>query len=134
MSTLTLANMGLRNVSNLFDYVNDSFEKDYDDWPTNFKNWASDNNTHFNETDEGYEFYVALPGLTKEQVDVSVLDNRVKIAAKGKSATREVEYDKTFAVPTKADPESLEAEMENGMLSITISKREKEKNRTIKVK
>ena len=58
--------MGLRNVSNLFDYVNDSLEKDYDDWPVNFKNWASDNNTHFNETDEGYEFYVALPGLTKE--------------------------------------------------------------------
>ena len=44
------------------------------------------------------------------------------------------EYDKTFSVPTKSDPQTLEAKMENGMLSITISKREKEKNRTITVK
>ena len=54
MSTLTLANMGLRNVSNLFDYVNDSLERDYDDWAGSFKSLSSDNNTHFNETDEGY--------------------------------------------------------------------------------
>jgi len=134
MSTLTLANMGLRNVSNLFDYVNDNLEKDYNDWASSWKGWTSDNNTHFNETDDGYEFYVALTGLTKDEVDVSVLDNRVKITAKGKSAGREVEYDKTFSVPTKADAETLEAKMENGMLSITISKREKEKNRTITVK
>ena len=134
MSTLTLANMGLRNVSNLFDYVNDSLERDYDDWAGSFKSLSSDNNTHFNETDEGYEFYVALAGLTNDEVDVSVLDNRVKITAKGTSAGREGEYDKTFSVPTKADSETLEAKMENGMLSITISKREKEKNRTITVK
>ena len=126
--------MGLRNVSNLFDYVNDSLENDYDDWTASWKGWATDNNTHFNETDEGYEFYVALAGLTKDQVDVSVLDNNVKIVAKGKSAGREVKYDKAFSVPTKAEPETLEAKMENGMLSITISKREKEKNRTITVK
>ena len=134
MSTLTLANMGLRNVSNLFDYVNDTFDKDYDQW--DYQSWrnSTDNNTYFNETDDGYEFYVGLAGLSKDDVDVSVLDNKVKIIAKGESATREVEYDKTFSVPTKADSETLEAKMENGMLSITISKREKEKNRTITVK
>lgn len=139
MSTITLANMGLRNVSNLFDYVNDSLNGDsawneYDEWTKSWKGWASDNNTHFNETDEGYEFYVALSGLTKDEVDVSALNNTVKITAKGKSAGREVEYDKTFSIPTKAAQETLEAKMENGMLSITISKREKEKNRTIAVK
>jgi len=134
MSTLTLANMGLRNVENLFDYVNNSLERDYDDWASSWKSWATDNNTHFNETDEGYDFYVALAGLSKEEVDVSVIDNKVKVVAKGKSAGREVEYDKTFSVPTKADAETLEAKMENGMLSIAISKREKEKNRTITVK
>jgi len=134
MSTLTLANMGLRNVENLFDYVNNSLEKDYDDWATSWKGWTTDSNTHFNETDDGYEFYVALSGLSKDEVEVSVLDNKVKIVASGKSAGREVKYDKAFSVPTKAEPETLEAKMENGMLSITISKREKEKNRTIAVK
>ena len=37
MSTITLANMGLRNVANLFDYVNDSLDGDrawsnHDEW------------------------------------------------------------------------------------------------------
>ena len=139
MSTITLANMGLRNVENLFDYVNDSLNgdrawNDYDEWTKSWKGWATDNNTHFNETDDGYEFYVALSGLNKDEVEVSVLDNKVKIVANGKSAGSEVKYDKAFSVPTKAEPETLEAKMENGMLSITISKREKEKNRTITVK
>jgi len=130
--------MGLRNVSNLFDYVNDSFEgdkawNDYDEWTKSWKGWATDNNTHFNETEDGYSFYVALAGLEKDDVKVNVADNRVRVEAKGKSAEREVEYDKSFSIPTKADITTLEAKMENGMLSINISKREKDKNRTIKV-
>ena len=130
--------MGLRNVSNLFDYVNDSFEgdkawNDYDEWTKSWKGWATDNNTHFNETEDGYSFYIALAGLEKDDVKVNVADNRVRIEAKGKSAEREVEYDKSFSIPTKADITTLEAKMENGMLSINISKREKDKNRTINV-
>jgi HSP20 family molecular chaperone IbpA len=130
--------MGLRNVANLFDYVNDSLDgdrawSDHDEWTQAWKGWANDNNTHFNETEDGYSFYVALAGLEKDEVKVSVADNRVKIEAKGKSAEREVEYDKSFSVPTKADITTLEAKMENGMLSINIGKREKDKNRTIKV-
>tara|TARA_B100000287_G_C20643916_1_gene784465 strand:- start:284 stop:688 length:405 start_codon:yes stop_codon:yes gene_type:complete len=133
MSTLTLANMGLRNVSNLFDYVNDSLENDYNDWTTSWKGWATDNNTHFNETDEGYDFFVALAGLSKEDVKVNVADNQIKIEAKGSSAGRDVEYNKSFSVPNKADASTLEAKMENGMLSINISKREKDKNRAIEI-
>ena len=87
----------------------------------------------FNETEDGYSFYIALAGLEKDDVKVNVADNRVRIEAKGKSAEREVEYDKSFSIPTKADITTLEAKMENGMLSINISKREKDKNRTINV-
>ena len=126
--------MGLRNVSNLFDYVNDSLESDYKDWANSWKGWSSDNNTHFNETEDGYSFYVALAGLSKDDVKVTVVDNRVSIKASGTSAEREVEYDKSFSIPTKANAETLEATMENGMLSIIISKREKDKNRTVEIK
>ena len=125
--------MGLRNVSNLFDYVNDSLESDYKEWADSWKGWSSDNNTHFNETEDGYSFYLALSGLTKEDVKINVVDDYISVHAEGTSAGREVDYKKSFSIPTKADKETLEAKMENGMLSITISKREKDKNRTIKV-
>ena len=126
--------MGLRNVSNLFDYVNDSLENDYKDWATSWKGWATDNNTHFNETEDGYSFYLALAGLTKDDVKVNIVDDYIGVHAKGTSAEREVEYKKSFSIPTKADKETLEAKMENGMLSITISKREKDKNKTVEIK
>ena len=126
--------MGLRNVSNLFDYVNDSLENDYKEWANSWKGWSADNNTHFNETEEGYSFYLALAGLTKDDVKVNVVDDYIGVHAKGTSAGREVEYKKSFSIPTKADKETLEAKMENGMLSITISKREKDKNKTVEIK
>jgi len=126
--------MGLRNVSNLFDYVNDSMGSDYEDWANSWKGWSSDNNTHFNETEDGYSLFLALAGLTKKDVKVNVVDNYVSVHAEGTSALREVEYKKSFSIPTKADPETLEAKMENGMLSIAISKKEKDKNKTVEIK
>lgn len=126
--------MGLRNVSNLFDYVNDSLDNDYKEWANSWKGWSTDNNTHFNETEEGYSFYLALAGLNKDDVKVNVVDDYIGVHAKGTSAEREVEYKKSFSIPTKADKETLEAKMENGMLSITISKREKDKNKTVEIK
>ena len=126
--------MGLRNVSNLFDYVNSSLEDDYKEWASSWKGWSSDNNTHFNEEEDGYSFYLALSGLTKEDVKINVVDDYISVHAEGTSAGREVNYTKSFSIPTNADKETLEAKMENGMLSITISKREKDKNKTVEIK
>lgn len=75
-----------------------------------------------------------MAGLSKEDVAVTTLDRAVKVEAKGSSAGQEVEANKSFSLPEKADPETLEAKMENGMLSITISKREKDKNKTVDIK
>jgi len=126
----TLANMGLGNVRNLFDFVNDSLGGD-EEWA---KSWSPDNNSLFDETEDGYAFYIPFAGLSKDNVKVNVADNRVKVEAKGEAAGQKVEYDRSFSIPNKADVTTLEAKMENGLLSITISKKEKDKNRTIDVK
>jgi HSP20 family molecular chaperone IbpA len=128
----TLANMGLGNVRNIFDFVNDSLGGD-EEWTKSWKDWSTDNNSLFNETEDGYAFYIPFAGLGKDNVKVSVADNRVKVEAKGEAAGQEVDYARSFSVPNKADVTTLEAKMENGLLSITISKKEKDKNRTINV-
>jgi HSP20 family molecular chaperone IbpA len=125
----TLANMGLGNVRNLFDFVNDNLGGD-EEWA---KSWWTDNNSLFDETEDGYAFYIPFAGLSKDNVKINVADNRVKVTAKGEAAGQKVEYDRSFSIPNKADVTTLEAKMENGLLSITISKREKDKNRTINV-
>ena len=132
MSTYTLANMGLGNVRDLFGFVNDSLGGE-DEWTKAWKGWSSDNNTHFDETEDGYNFHIPFAGLSKDNVKVNVADNRIKVEVKGEVAGQKVEYDRSYSVPNKADITTLEAKMENGLLSITISKREKDKNRTINV-
>ena len=124
--------MGLGNVRNIFDFVNDSLGGD-EEWAKAWKCWATDNNSLFDETEDGYAFYIPFAGLSKDNVKISVADNRVKVEAKGDAAGQKMEYDRSFQIPNKADVTTLEAKMENGLLSITISKKEKDKNRTINV-
>jgi len=131
-NTYTLANMGLGNVRDLFGFVNESLGGE-DEWTKAWQGWTADNNSHFNETEDGYKFHIPFAGLSKDNVKVSVADNRIKVEAKGEAVGQEIDYARSFSVPNKADITTLEAKMENGLLSITISKREKDKNRTINV-
>ena len=128
--------MGLRNISNIFDYVSDSLDPGYNDWVDAWRDFgqaSSGNSSLFKETEDGYTLYIPLAGLTKEDVSVTTLDSVVKVEAKGSSAGQEVEANKSFSLPEKADPETLEAKMEKGMLSITVQKRLKDKQKTLKI-
>lgn len=128
--------MGLRNISNIFDYVSDSLDPGYNDWVDAWRDFgqaSSGNSSLFKETEDGYTLYIPLAGLSKEDVSVTTLDSVVKVEAKGSSAGQEVEANKSFSLPEKADPETLEAKMEKGMLSITVQKRLKDKQKTLKI-
>jgi HSP20 family molecular chaperone IbpA len=136
MSTLTLNNMGLRNISDVFDYVSDSLNPGYNDWVDAWRDFGPakyGNSSLFKEADDGYTLYIPLSGLSKDDVTITTLDNVVKVEAKGDSAGQEVEVNKSFSLPEKADPETLEAKMEKGMLSITVQKRLKDKQKTLKI-
>ena len=128
--------MGLRNISDVFDYVSDSLNPGYNDWVDSWRDFGSSrsgNSSLFEETEDAYTLHIPLAGLAKEDVTVTTLDNAVKIEAKGTSAGQEVETNKSFSRPEKADPETLEAKMEKGMLSITVQKRLKDKQKTLKI-
>lgn len=128
--------MGLRNISDIFDYVSDSLDPGYNDWVDAWRDFGqtrSGNSSLFKETEDGYTLYIPLVGLSKEDVAVTTLDSVVKVEAKGSSAGQEVEANKSFSLPEKADPETLEAKMEKGMLSITVQKRLKDKQKTLKI-
>ena len=128
--------MGLRNVSDIFDYVSDSLSPGYNEWVDAWRDYGStrsNNSSLFKETEDGYTLYIPLAGLGKEDATVTTLDNVVKVEAKGTSAGQEVEISKSFSIPEKADPETLEAKMEKGMLSIIVQKRLKDKQKTLKI-
>ena len=138
-NTLSFNNMGLSNISDMFRWADEALSHAYDDdwisaWRTGAPNRATGkSNSIFQESEDSYSLYVPLTGLGKEDVNVCVLDGVIKLTAKGTVAGQELDISKTFPLPTKADPETLEAKMEKGLLSISVQKRQKDKQKVITV-
>jgi len=97
------------------------------------------------EDDDAYHIEVDLPGVKKEDVDVSVDKNILTI--KGKREVRsEVSEDdyyrvesrygtfaRSFTLPEKVDVENIKAHTEDGVLEITIPKLQVIKDTTKKI-
>jgi len=90
------------------------------------------------ETDTCYTVTCDVPGLTKDQLKVSVRGRRVELEttdpaptptgaeSSGKLLYREratPRYARTVALPTEVDPENAVAKYENGVLILTLTKK-----------
>ncbi len=91
------------------------------------------------EDEKAFYVCVDLPGLTREQIHLEVLDNTVRIkgerplppppeAEKTACLLRmEIDsgpFERTFEMPPAADLSTIEAKLVNGFLWITMTKRE----------
>jgi HSP20 family protein len=98
------------------------------------------------ETEDGLTMTVELPGIDPKDVEVGVENNRLSIkgerhfeqADEGETYHR-VEraygsFERTFTLPSAYDAENIEARSKDGVLTLTIPKREEAKPRSIKVK
>lgn len=119
----------------------DVFSKNFSDIMDEFFNdVVSQRNNSFvpginiSETDEHFEVSVELPGMTKEDIDVSLDNGRLTISGErtfedkeeGKTyhrvETRYGSFNRSFQLPDNVDEESINATYENGLLNITINK------------
>jgi HSP20 family protein len=86
------------------------------------------------EADERYHIEVELPGVKKENVDINVDGNVLKISGE-RNVREEVKdedyhkvesryglFSRAFTLPEKVDISNIEAEFVNGILEITIPK------------
>ncbi len=100
------------------------------------------------ETENAHIIELAIPGVKKEEVTIDLHENKLTIGLAKKEETtektslkerREFNYSKfsrAFNLPKNIDFDRIEATNENGILTVTIPKREEEikKNRTITIK
>ena len=98
------------------------------------------------DKDEAVEVTAELPGVKKDELDVTVSDNTLTIRGstsheekeeKGEYYRREIhqgEFARTIALPAGVDGDQAKAAFENGVLRITLPKLEKAKRLSIKVK
>lgn len=97
--------------------------------------------------DNEIEVQAALPGIKKEDLDVTINNQTITIrtstkeekkeAEKGKYFRREItrgEFQRTVSLPDNVDDANAKASFKDGILTVTIPKTEKSKRKTIEIK
>jgi len=87
-----------------------------------------------------------LPGFSSEDIDVQVKENLLLVQAlreeelteeaskEKKQAEKQVVFEKSFVIPEDLSRDQFEAEMKNGLLTLTLPRKEKPQALSIKVK
>ena len=126
----------------------DSLFNDFfrDEFPVSFRNGAVLKSPAVNiaETEDSYRIEVAAPGLTKGDFEVKVDKDLLTISAKreaknedeGETYTRRefsyVEFTRNFHLPETVNAEGIAANYDNGILHITLAKKEEAKPQPVK--
>jgi len=96
--------------------------------------------------DQSIEVQAALPGVKKEDVNVSIHHQTITISTTSKEEKKEEEpgkyfrreishgqFKRTLSLPDNIDDEQAKASFKDGILTVTIPKTEKSKNKSLAI-
>jgi HSP20 family protein len=99
------------------------------------------------ENDKEYRISAELPGMSENDVDVTISDDRLRITGEKRSEHEEGKegdvyvmersygsFERSFPVPDAADADKATAEFKNGVLTITLPKKPEARKATRKIK
>ena len=98
------------------------------------------------EDDDHFYFVAELPGLSKDDIEVTLEDGVLTISGEKKDDREENKegyhlrerrygkFSRSFRLPTEVDPNKVGAHLKDGVLSVTLDKAEAIKPKTIEVK
>lgn len=97
------------------------------------------------ETPEAYKLHAELPGLSKDDIQITLEHNVLRLSGERKF-DRDVKKEsfqriertygsflRSFALPSQVDNEGVQAAFENGVLTVTVPKKEQAKPRQIAI-
>lgn len=128
---------------NLIDEFFNTLEQQSNGSPEEIVDFVPAVNTR--EGDDAYYVELDLPGIKKEDVEISVDKNILTIKGKREFKNEEEKDDyyrvesaygtfaKSFTLPEKVDSDNIHASGENGVVEITIPKLKVEKDTTKKI-
>jgi len=97
------------------------------------------------ESEEDYKIEVAAPGLNKEDFQINLKKDTLSVWAEKKVAEGEqkaysrkefdyLSFARSFVLPETIDAEKIAAEYVNGILTITIGKKDESKLKSVEIK
>jgi len=99
--------------------------------------------TNILEEENSFVFTMEMPGLTRENVEVQLEDDRLVIKGEAAKETEEkgmirreyssARFERTFNLGTDIDSEKISAKMENGVLTVTLPKKPEKLGRRVEI-
>ena len=128
MSTLT---RHLNPIRNMFLLDNQDYDP-FKDFFNNFSKALSDDHrlTDIKDNGDVYTVSIELPGYKKGDVKAEVNDGILTVTAEKDGKTT---YQNSFSIKSDVDTKSITANLEYGILTLTLPKKEVSKPRKIKV-
>lgn len=146
-----------RSMRSGFDDLFDSFRSEFDDmmnfwWPmTPVRRRIRPTTVGYPISDiedkgDHYELKADLPGVSKDDVDITVTNDTIEISGEQKKAKEEesenyllrerrwASFKRSYGLPDEVLPDEAEAEMKNGILTVKVPKKEPTKIEVHKVK
>jgi len=133
------------SVSNLQRDVNDFFKRRAEDDELECRGaWIP--NIDISETEDTIKLYAELPGVTKDDIQITVKDGLLSISGERKpTADQEKErfyrverkfgdFCRQFQLSSQIDTNNVSAAFKDGVLSLTLSKREEAKAKEISIR
>jgi HSP20 family protein len=126
-----------------FSRLLDTFFNDLQGEEVSNRSWVPP--VDIQETAEGYKLQAELPGLTREDINITLENNVLRLSGERKfekdvkkESYHRVErtygaFSRAFALPQQVNPEGVQAAFENGVLTILVPKAEQAKPRKIEI-
>lgn len=134
------------NNGSLMNWIfDDVFMRDSFNGVQSKKENTSKPKTNIIETEKSFKLELAAPGYNKEEFSIDIENKNLKISGKKKSSKEKINFrmkefesnsfERIFALSENTDIENINAEYTNGILHITLPKKELErKSLEIKIK
>lgn len=107
------------------DKIFDSFFNNYVDYGT----LTTTKSVKLKSDDENYKVIIAIPGLTKEDIKISIKDGILSVSFDGLEKNSDLlfveKFKKTYTIPEDVDEKTINAKVDNGVLSIMLPKGKK---------
>ena len=128
----------LNNEIDTFDNIIDQFFNDLS-YDPRFSLMNTNNVlNYYNENEKEYYLTMDVPGMSKNDIEVTFDSNRLKISGQRKSDKyNSYEYGKmkrTFSVPSNVETDKISAKIDNGVLKVLLPKAKSSLGRKISVK
>ena len=125
--------------NNDFDWLNNWFDDNFFNTPVMAQTTTTAPAVNVKEDNKQYVMEVAVPGLKKEQVNMSIdKDGYLTLSIENKNEQKEhylrrefsyTSYRQSYALPDNVDADKIEANVADGVLKVVLPKVEKKEEK-----